>query len=241
MLSRSSQTAVTKRRSSCAGQGGGGLVVAHAACTRAGFIEGAKLVIVRDSAADRHRNNRLNAEEFNRWFDQLLSHFQEPSVFVVDNYVTIDDDAPNKVWKKEDVRKWLTAKNVTFCPSETLAELHLRANAFVRSEARNDIDRIATQMGHEVIRIPPKHCQYNPMDFLWDRVKEQLVKIGDNTLETVERFTNTFLDAMTQEDFENCVRLAEQLQEDDYEMEFSATTALATECSDEDERDGSKV
>jgi len=30
-------------------------------------------------------------------------------------------------------------------------------------------------MGHEVIRLPPYHCQYNPIELIWAQVKGEVV------------------------------------------------------------------
>lgn len=33
------------------------------------------------------------------------------------------------------------------------------------------IDELALQHGHEVIRLPPYHCQYNAVELIWAQIK----------------------------------------------------------------------
>uniref|UniRef100_A0A2S2Q7H4 Tc1-like transposase DDE domain-containing protein n=1 Tax=Sipha flava TaxID=143950 RepID=A0A2S2Q7H4_9HEMI len=41
---------------------------------------------------------------------------------------------------------------------------------------RYELDEIACSMGHEVIRLPPYHCQYNPIELIWAQVKSEVAK-----------------------------------------------------------------
>lgn len=82
-------------------------------------------------------------------------------------------------------------------------------------------------MGHEVLRLPPYHCQYNPIELIWVQVKNQVAK-NNSTFEMVdiERLTHEALDSVTQDDWEKCVRHAEKLQDQDYEMEITRDSVL---------------
>ena len=33
------------------------------------------------------------------------------------------------------------------------------------------IDKIAREHGHEIVRLPPYHCQYNPIEMIWSQLK----------------------------------------------------------------------
>ena len=38
-------------------------------------------------------------------------------------------------------------------------------------EERYAIDEIAKTFGHEVVRLPPYHCELNPIEMAWAQVK----------------------------------------------------------------------
>lgn len=83
------------------------------------------------------------------------------------------------------------------------------------------LDQIALEKGHEVIRLPPYHCQYNAIELIWAQDKGQVAK-KNNTFKMVdiERLTHEALDTVTKEDWENCVKHAEEIQESDNRKEI---------------------
>ena len=57
-----------------------------------------------------------------------------------------------------------------------------------------ELDEIALEKGHEVIRLPPYHCKYNPIELIWAQVKSEVAK-KNNTFKMVdiERLTHDAL------------------------------------------------
>ncbi|KAF0751470.1 piggyBac transposable element-derived protein 4-like [Aphis craccivora] len=92
---------------------------------------------------------------------------------------------------------------------------------------RYELDEIALQMGHEVIRLPPYHCQYNPIELIWAQVKAEVAK-NNNTFKMadVEKLAHAAIDAVTQNDWENCVAHAEKIQNEDNEKEILRDISL---------------
>jgi transposase len=43
-------------------------------------------------------------------------------------------------------------------------------------EKKYKLDAVALKMGHEVVRLPPYHCQYNPIELIWAQVKGEVAK-----------------------------------------------------------------
>lgn len=72
-------------------------------------------------------------------------------------------------------------------------------------------------MGHEVLCLPPYHCQYNPIELIWAQVKSEVAsknvtfKISD-----VEKLVNEALDAVTVDNWKKCVSHCEKLQDEDF-------------------------
>ncbi|KAF0716062.1 DDE 3 domain-containing protein, partial [Aphis craccivora] len=51
---------------------------------------------------------------------------------------------------------------------------NLEVSSVVRKKYKHD--EIAVQMGHEVVILPPYHCQYNPIELSWAQVKGEVAK-----------------------------------------------------------------
>lgn len=91
---------------------------------------------------------------------------EAPCVIVMDNapdHSVLVENVPKSNTKKTDVQKWLNEKCIDFSHSETLAELTEKIRIAKPRKKRYWLDELAYQMGHEVVRIPPYHCQYNPI------------------------------------------------------------------------------
>lgn len=85
-----------------------------------------------------------------------------------------------------------------------------------RTTGKSQIDEIALQMGHEVVRLPPYHCQYNPIELIWAQVKGKVAE-KNNTFKMadIEVLVNSALDGVTTEDWARCGEHCNKIQEDD--------------------------
>jgi hypothetical protein len=103
----------------------------------------------------------------------------------------------------------------------------MRVKALIPFEKKYELDKLALEIGHEVIRLPPYHYQYNLIELIWAQVKYQIAK--NNTtfkIVDIERLTNEALDSVTQQDWEKCVRHAEALQDQNNEKEIMSDSVL---------------
>lgn len=161
---------------------------------------------------------------FNRWFtEQLLPSLEEPSVIIMDNapyHSALLEKVPNTSWNKCDIQEWLSKRNVPFFNHEFKAELLERVAPF-KKEKKYELDELALQFGHQVVRLPPYHCQYNPIELVWAQVKREVAEKNKTfKLCDVERLTSEAIDNVTSSDWEKCVHHAEKLQEDDWAKEI---------------------
>lgn len=200
---------------------GGRLIVCHAGAAKFGFICGSKLIFRSKNDGDYH--SQMNSQIFHDWFQNMLQLLDEPCVIVMDNapyHSVLVENVPKSNTKKSDVQKWLSEKGIDFSPTETLAELREKVKMAKPREKRYQLDELAYQMGHEVIRLPPYHCQYNPIELIWAQVKgEVATKNTTFKIADVEKLMHEAIDAVTTENWEKCVRHAEQLQNKDFEKE----------------------
>lgn len=72
-------------------------------------------------------------------------------------------------------------------------------------------------MGHEVVRFPPYHCQYNPIELIWAQFKGRVAdKNSTFKIADVEALVNKEIDAITADVWAKCGEHCAKLQEDDF-------------------------
>lgn len=90
-----------------------------------------------------------------------------------------------------------------------------------------ELDELALKMGHEVIRLPPYHCQYNPIELIWAQVKNQVAtKNTTFKMVDIEQLTHQALDSVTQRNWEKCVKHIESVQDKDYDKDILRDSLL---------------
>jgi transposase len=78
---------------------------------------------------------------------------------------------PTTSWRKEDIKQWLLAKNMPFPDNSLKLEL-LQTVDSVRSEYTSCVaDEMAKQRGMTVCRLPPYHCELNPIELVWSQIE----------------------------------------------------------------------
>lgn len=150
----------------------------------------------------------------------MLQQLEGPSIIVMDNapyHSVLAESYPKANEKKGNVQKWLPEKGVEYSPLETLSELRERVKLLVPRQKIYELDQIALEMGHEVVRLPPYHCQYNPIELIWAQVKNEVAtKNVSFKISDVEKLVNEALDAVTIDNWRRCVSHYEKLQENDF-------------------------
>ncbi|XP_066969265.1 uncharacterized protein [Macrobrachium rosenbergii] len=144
------------------------LIILHAG-SKEGFVQNADLVFESKNDGDYH--HQMNSKMFEEWFKyQLLPNIPPSSILVLDNasYHSLRIDKPPTMADKKDVMKeWLKNKGAN--PSDNLNKCELLEMVKSLSYGiRNDyvIDRMARDNGHQVVRLPPYHCEYNPIELI---------------------------------------------------------------------------
>lgn len=112
----------------------------------------------------------MNGQLFKEWFinQLLLCRLEQGCVIVMDNasyHSVLKEKVPTSKWKKNDIVQWLQFKRIPHDPNVTRSEL-LSMNEIKNAKKTFELDHIANEMGHEVVRLPPYHCQYNPIELV---------------------------------------------------------------------------
>lgn len=158
-----------------------------------GFIEGSSLIFKsKTTSGDYH--GEMNSENFEHWLSNcLLPKLQEPSFIILDNasyHSRVLDKWPAKSWKKDDLKKWLESKQVNFEHHETKDMLWNRICKIPKIKKRFVVDDIIEEAGHQVLRLPPYHCQFNAIEMVWSQAKryyDQLILKEKDVLATWQK------------------------------------------------------
>jgi hypothetical protein len=134
----------------------------------------------------------MSGNLFYNWFkDTLLSNIEPNSVIVLDNasyHSVMLEKIPNSNSKKCEIAEFLYKKDIFFEENYSKKQLLevLRAFSFKKIY---QIDTLAEEMGHKVIRLPPYHCCFNPIELVWATLKRNIRKNNINSKFSVETIT----------------------------------------------------
>jgi transposase len=79
---------------------------------------------------------------------------------------------PTSSSKKSQLNDWLQNKNILFDPKLTKKQLWDMIKPRLGSdEKKYVIDTLLNKHGHDVLRLPPYQCQYNPIEMAWGVTK----------------------------------------------------------------------
>ncbi|KAJ8912064.1 hypothetical protein NQ315_016753 [Exocentrus adspersus] len=150
------------------------LIVLHAGSEN-GFVNDALLLFEGKKSGDYHEE--MNANVFENWFSEFLKKLPDNSVIVMDNasyHSRKVEKVPTQSSKKADMQAWLRSKNIKF--EEGMVRRQLldiirqhkeRYNLYVTDEMAKKDDKI-------VLRLPPYHCELNPIEMIWAQVKNDV-------------------------------------------------------------------
>ena len=101
------------------------------------------------------------------------------------------------------------------------------------------IDKIAEEHGHKVVRLPPYHCQYNPIELIWAQIKGYVARRNNFKLADLKPTVDEALNHITSENWRKAVAHAEKLQADDTQRDvvidhFIDSFIITLESSDDE-------
>lgn len=184
------------------------LIVLHIGSDK-GFVEGGLLDFEsKKNTSDYH--DEMNGQTFFDWFVRILPLLEENAVIVMDNapYHSMKlEKVPTSSSKKQDVIAWLEAKHIEFDPTMLKVEL---LEIVKRKKPQFDkyiIDEEAKKHNKTVLRLPPYHCELNPIELVWSKVKKY-VKENNVTfkIDDVTKLLKEGVKRVTAADWGNYVR-----------------------------------
>ena len=199
---------------------GSGLIVLHAG-TKDGFVDKCSLVLQCKNDGD--YGKQINAEVFEDWFrNQLLPNIAQNSVIIMDNasyHCRLLEEEPKVSWQKSEIQEWLIQKEVHTSENLSKAELLEYTKNLNSSDKKYIIDTIASEAGHKVVRLPQYHCHYNPMEFIWVKVKTYITNRNVHKMPELTAACNEALSCITPEDWVDAVKHADLERESDSRLD----------------------
>lgn len=190
---------------------GGRLIILHAG-TKHGFVKNAELVFQAKNDGDYH--NQMTATKFEEWLkNQLLPNIPCNSVIVMDNasyHSKLIEKIPRLGWRKADIIEWLIKKGEQVGNELTIDQLLLLTKKYDTGK-KCLIDTIAKEAGHRVVRLPPYHCQYNPIELIWAQVMQEVAKKNNYRMADLKLLVKQALDQVTPYNWMKAVQHTDEL------------------------------
>ena len=103
----------------------------------------------------------------------LMPNIQPNSLIAMDNapyHSRRLEPVPTMSLRKQAMQDWLTSHRIYFPECALKQELYnlIRLSNF---KVKYAVDEMARAAGHEVVHLPPYHCELNPIELAWSQVK----------------------------------------------------------------------
>ncbi|CAK1585430.1 unnamed protein product [Parnassius mnemosyne] len=147
----------------------------------------------------------MDASNFTKWIEEkLIPNLPPNGIIVMDNapyHSKQVNKPPNFSARKNVMQMWLQEHNIEFDEKMTKRELYMLIKRH-KPEKVYFIDEIFRSHGQEVLRLPPYHCDLNPIEYVWNLMKQTVAdKNVDQSEKDIERLTKEAIQSITPEDW----------------------------------------
>lgn len=182
------------------------LIIVHIGSDN-GFLKGGLLDFESKSTKDYHEE--MTADVFEDYFSEMIKSIPKKSVIVMDNasyHSRLVEKLPSSSWRKEDIKNWLDEKDIEYDNDFLKKELLKLANVHKQKYKIYAIDQMALERNIIVLRLPPYHCELNPIELIWAQVKGFVAR--NNTvfkLKEVRELFKTAINNVSDENWRNAI------------------------------------
>ena len=182
------------------------LILLHAVDDKTGFLPGCKLLFKSYSTDGRDYHTEMNAEIFEKWVEEkLIPAAPAESVIVMDNAPyhsrrLPESVAPTSAARKADIQAWLRRKKIPFPENALKPELYSLVKKHKGEPVYAVDEMIKAAKGLQVLRLPPYHCELNPIEMLWGIVKNDVGRRNTTfKIQDMKGLTEEAIDAVSLE------------------------------------------
>lgn len=125
-------------------------------------------------------HDEMNGRTFRDWFKDVLRKLKDNAVIIMDNapYHSVRKKKfPNSNTWKADI-SWLENKGEVVNATMIIPELIGIVERLRPMYSQYVIDEMALEQNKVVLRLPPYHCELNPMELAWSVVKNHVMSIN---------------------------------------------------------------
>ncbi|KAL4082907.1 hypothetical protein QTP88_029561 [Uroleucon formosanum] len=153
-------------------------------------------------------HDEMNGDTFYDWFIKILPSLKENAVIVMDNasYHSVKKNRfPTMAWNKQEIKDWLENEGHIAQPELLKSQLLELANQFKPLSDTYVIDEIAKENNKIVLRLPPYHCELNPIELAWSWIKHVRMHNTTFKLQDVHNLLKDVVEHVTSEMWTNFI------------------------------------
>lgn len=187
-----------------------------------GFVPGAELLYkCKSNTGDYH--HEMDTKNFKKWLtEKLIPNLPHNSLVVIDNapyHSTQTDKPPVSSSLKSEMQSWLRKNNISFEEKMTKPELYHKI-LINKPPKKYIVDELMREHGHEVLRLPPYHCDLNPIEYVWNLIKQRVADKNIDQFESqIEHLTKDAIQSITASDWKKEVNHIERLESEYWETD----------------------
>ncbi|XP_044760399.1 uncharacterized protein LOC123317852 [Coccinella septempunctata] len=212
-----------------------------------GFVENGLWFFESNKSGDYHEE--MNGESFEKWFSTILPTLEDNAVIVMDNasyHSRKIDSVPSSSTRKEDIKNWLNSRNISFDHNLLKAELLVLVKENKEKYNKCRIDEMARETGRTVLRLPPYHCELNPIELIWAQIKGKVA--AQNSSFKISEVRKLFLEAIRTigpDEWQKCIKhVIEEIEEKMWQLNNimeSTIERVVINLSETDTEDGGET
>lgn len=206
------------------------LIVLHIG-SEDGFVPGGLLCFESKKTTDYHEE--MNGDTFYNWMTNVIPRLKQNCVIIMDNapyHSAKKEKIPSTTTKKADIIKWLQEKGEIINRPMVIAQLLDIVKRIKPQYDKYLIDDLAETHNRKILRLPPYHCELNPIELAWANVKDHVKK--NNTSYKLSDVKILLLEGIERVDgnmWKNFIRHTMQEEEKFYKIDFIIDDMLSAE------------
>lgn len=100
------------------------------------------------------------------------------------------------------------------------AELLNKVAAVKDIFSKYKVEVLAEKYGHEILRLPPYHCELNPIELIWSQVKGHVANNNISfKLQEVKQLVTEGLNKVTAENWKSCIQHVIKKEQEFWEID----------------------
>lgn len=221
------------------------LIVTHIGSDE-GFVKDGLLLFESKKTGDYHEE--MNSETFEEWLQHTIPNLKENAVIVLDNapyHSRKINKPPTTNNRKAKIQEWMKKNNIPYENDMVKAELLSLIKEHVTESAKYAVDEIIIKTNRKVLRLPPYHCELNPIELIWGQVKGYVARHNTTfKLADVKDLFQQSIHNVSSEDWQKAIKHVVKKEKEMWELdnlidihieELIITSDSSTSSSSEDE------